>query len=993
MPNSRRSGPSSPNRRIPCPRPTSGPRSRTSCSISNADRQRPATPAAVGVVPIDADPIDRLAAAIVERHRSDLPDLSAVVVCLPDLLPAPRLDARLLAHARTAGHDGLLAPRTTTWRGWLSEALPTLDGRPVVDELERRLRLVEALLEHPGLYSAPYPWGLARALLELVSELTLEQVEPENDTGRFSGTLASAYRLPDGADGALEREALLVHTVWHAWRDQLASEGLLDEVSAYRLRLEHAPSLIGPGETVWFVAPPRLARAERRLLERLLPTGRAHLVVHGRPAPIADAAALVREPPSALTPFGRFVERILAAGDEDGDLIERARDLVREYPASPVRERLRIHRPATPEDEAQTIRRIVRDGLGDGEGVVAVVCEDRRLARRLRALLERDGIRLRDRVGWALSTTRSATAVERLLQTAESDFEHAPLLDLLKSGLVFDDIPDDAFDALVLELERDIVERENVPRGLDHYRRALRDRRRRLQAAGLGNGRGGSPLEDLLDRLESAFSPIRSFLDGRRNGPMEAVDYVRALRETMRRLGLETTLVLDPAGQRLSETLEDAETALASRRIPVDWSGFRSLLGQMLETATFLPDDSETVADDVPTVHLMTLQQAYLLRFSRLVVAGADASHLVGRLRGSPFFNDAVRRTIGLPTRRDRYEERLLLFRAALESAPRVDVVAPSDGALSPWLELLETGHRLAWDETLVADTTRQGAMPAPTGDPPTGRPHPDAPREFVPERWSASRLQRLVDCPYRFFAADCLGLAARDEVREALEKADYGERVHLVLERFHADGATITDREGAIDRLSAIARSVFDDDLARNIVHHGWLARFLAIAPAYVDWQIERQAGWHVERTELRTGREADAAAVHLHGRIDRIDRAVDGGGRALIDYKTGATPTTVEVMSGESVQLPFYALLVDPPPAEALYLRLEKDAVRVPFVLDGPDLESLRKATARRIGTLHRRLAEGAALPAWGDEAACRHCPMSGLCRRQCWEGMDRC
>jgi len=91
-----------------------------------------------------------------------------------------------------------------------------------------------------------------------------------------------------------------------------------------------------------------------------------------------------------------------------------------------------------------------------------VVSEDRRLARRLRALLERHRIPVRDRAGWALSTTAAASALERLLQCIEEDFPHQAFLDLLKSPFLGGEAS--THQACVRILERDVIQRENVAR-------------------------------------------------------------------------------------------------------------------------------------------------------------------------------------------------------------------------------------------------------------------------------------------------------------------------------------------------------------------------------------------------------------------------------------------------------------------------------------------------------------------------------------------------
>ena len=59
--------------------------------------------------------------------------------------------------------------------------------------------------------------------------------------------------------------------------------------------------------------------------------------------------------------------------------------------------------------------------LGRGERPVALIAQDRVLVRRVRALLERAGVRIADETGWKLSTTRAGASVMSLLQAARPD--------------------------------------------------------------------------------------------------------------------------------------------------------------------------------------------------------------------------------------------------------------------------------------------------------------------------------------------------------------------------------------------------------------------------------------------------------------------------------------------------------------------------------------------------------------------------------------------
>ncbi|HSH28304.1 MAG TPA: PD-(D/E)XK nuclease family protein, partial [Thiohalobacter sp.] len=318
----------------------------------------------------------------------------------------------------------------------------------------------------------------------------------------------------------------------------------------------------------------------------------------------------------------------------------------------------------------------------------------------------------------------------------------------------------------------------------------------------------------------------------------------------------------------------------------------------------------------------------------------------------------------------------------------------------------LQGFHRLAWDDDLEdtalaalldqAGSRVRPAAPSPLPAPP-GRPRPRLPADLRPRRVSASSHQRLVDCPYAWFAADGLGLKPPEAIREALQKQDYGERVHRCLEAFHgrvrglpgpfAEPLTEANREAAIALLNRISEAVFARDLEDNFQHRGWLKRWQERIPEYIDWQIRQARDWQVESVEQRIDR-ALGPELTLRGRLDRIDRGAEG--LAILDYKTGYTPDQAQVEAGEAVQLPFYRLLLEQPVARSSYLPLDDRGRKIQdrIALEAEDLDQLSRGVQARLETVTAKIDAGAGLPAWGDEATCRRCDLDGLCRKPSWQ-----
>jgi ATP-dependent helicase/nuclease subunit B len=457
----------------------------------------------------------------------------------------------------------------------------------------------------------------------------------------------------------------------------------------------------------------------------------------------------------------------------------------------------------------------------------------------------------------------------------------------------------------------------------------------------------------------------------------------------------------DPAGQRVLHEWRLLRDAARHSEVDMSWNEFRRWLGSALERHDFRP------AAGPGPVMLLTLQQARLGRFAGLVIGACDSRHLPAAAGTTPFFNDPVRGELGLPVWPLRYRTQLDRFRNLLESAPRVLLTWHREerGEIrreSPWLAQLETFQQLAWQTALHDDELEQlleqagtrvagnHPLPLPHAEPP---PRPSLPAANLPAELSVSAHGILIDCPYRFFAASGLRLKAREEVRRALEKAEYGTLVHRALEIFHrgasgypapfSEKISAGNRAAASERLAAISRQVFGRELEDNFETRAWLRRWLVLVPLYIDWQSRHQADWSFAdaecsgETELRPG-------VILSGRLDRIDSGVQGD--LIIDYKTGRFPKQAEIDSGEAVQLPSYVLLGKRMPARVEYVQLDRK-VCSGSALEGEALAELSRAVRTRLVTLLEQLADGAGLPAWGDDDTCTHCDMDGLCRKQAW------
>ncbi len=894
--------------------------------------------------PFPAADLPRVAARdIVALERGRLPNLAGLTVLLPNFHAAEAMGAALCEAAGTAT---LLLPQMTTLAAW-SE---TLAIEPEILPDSCRAALLYQALRARKWFADGDLWHISRELLGLFDDMARQGTRLPASQEEFAALLEQAYRARAGAP--LQFEARLVHELWYAMsRD---GDGRVDGVTAYHLRLARlAEEAAAP---LYAVGLSGLTPMERNFFSR-----------YGEKQPVRLLGCDGEAPAGAVSALLQAAWPPASPENEAPALRERAKNFSRDYPASPLSVRLTLFEAHSLEQEAQAVAENIRAWLHAGKASIAVIAQDRLVARRARALLERSQILVADETGWTFSTVSASAVVMRWLDAMASRFHHLDLLDLLKSPLIFADWDAAARKRAVYGLEQ-LVRRHSVVSGLHHYRHLAQ----REDAPGV---------LDLLARLERAQAAF-----GGRRRPLSA--WLSSLLDSLDVLGLHQGLQRDLAGEQLLRLLARLQRELGRDQGAFTLSEWRRWLDAQLEAATFR--DTGIVSPVVFT-HLGATR---LRRFDGVIVAGGDAAHFPGRGRESVFFNQSVRAQLGLPTAEQEARRMEQDFAALLASCGTLLVTWQGrkngePNLASPWIERLEVFHQLAYGKKLERLTCTAEAVPTTARMIASSR--PALPPELVPSSLSASGYNSLMACPYQFYARHALRLNELDEVRQGLEKKDYGEHIHAILHGFHRRYPVVAGVERAEleQALYDISREEFARALEADYLARAWALRWEARIPAYLDWQAAReQAGWRWHDGELMRTRELalDAGrSLTLKGRIDRVDaRSDDGvGAYAVLDYKTQSRSGLQKKLEapGEDVQLPVYVLLLEEPVVEAAFVPVDDDGVKE---VPQEDIYALGEAVMQRLGDLFNDLHNGAALPAHGGPQACTWCEMGGLCRK---------
>jgi RecB family exonuclease len=280
----------------------------------------------------------------------------------------------------------------------------------------------------------------------------------------------------------------------------------------------------------------------------------------------------------------------------------------------------------------------------------------------------------------------------------------------------------------------------------------------------------------------------------------------------------------------------------------------------------------------------------------------------------------------------------------------------------------------------------------------------------------SPTQLEDFGECPQKFLMKHVLGAVDIDHPERELQMhhRDKGTLDHGILERFYRGGDLSVERLHAIideefDRLEAqsppfnrtwreIERRATKRTLAQFVKADLAELETLGLEPKHFEYRFgtkyaARGGADHAEPFVV----DAHGIALHVEGRIDRIDADSSGGDTLrIVDYKSGKAARHKDlggkIDRGVRLQLALYAMAV------ASFFERGADSIQgaiKPLVLGGIKSEKfafcLDEKAPRLTETLDlfARSILGGRFPAFpaedddNDINACRYCPVAHSCR----------
>jgi len=877
-------------------------------------------------IPAGVPFVDALAKGVLDDAGPAPEALAAYTILLPT-----RRAVRSLREAFLRLSDGrpLLLPRLQTL-GDLDEDALTITGweelagpagmlaPPAISGTRRQLLLTRLVQRFEGGTVSPEQAArLAAELARLLDEVQTERLDFDRLTGL----------VPDEYAHHWQETLKFLQIVTQQWPAILAEEGAIDPAARRN-------QLLATQAEMWRSQPPAgpviaagstgSIPATADLLEVIAGLPHGQVILPGLDRDLDEAAHEALDPGHPQYGMMRLLDRLEVAVSDvavwpvtlegvshpararlindvllPADVTDRWRDL-----GAPPEEALiglsRVDCPG-PEEEARVIALMMRGVLENRGRTAALVTPDRQLARRVASELKRWGITIDDSAGEPLARTPPGAFLRLVADAVAERFAPIPVLALLKHPLAAGGETSAIFRAKVRDLEIAALRGPRPAPGLRGLRRIL--------------GKDDEHLKPWLDRLAAMADEMAALFDGPPVSPAKLLAAHVALAEALaadRDDDGPRRLWSGEAGEAAAEFVSDLAAAfdvLGDIR-PADYP---ALVEALMEGRVVRPRFGIH-----PRLAIWGLLEARLQHADLMILGGLNEGTWPPEAAADPWMSRPMRRDFGLPAPERRigltahdFVQAFVAPEVVMTRSTRVD---GTPTVPSRWLVRLDTFltgfndrlPRLDQDPWLYWQSLLDQAEPVRAE-----RPAPRPPVAARPRRLSVTQVETWMRDPYAVYARHVLGLKALDPIDAAPDAAEYGTLIHRALNDFTSafpDGLP----DDALDQLLSLGQRRFEYALAHPGVWAFWWPRFERIAAWFIEEERVRRAEVSAIASEAKGKLTVDGPAgpFELIAVADRIDRLTAGGLR-IIDYKTGAVPSKLEVAAGYAPQLPLEAAI----------------------------------------------------------------------------------
>ena len=872
----------------------------------------------------------------------------------------------------------IFLPRVLGLAQWLKET-PGLRAEGIQKtDLERWYEVYRALSDRPQLSSLlmdssdASKWSLAKKIIEvcdLLSDATLGVFDEVLESA-LSDAIAEVYQ--GASKQIVEVEARIVLAFWENLSS--AQDPIVRQRRAMGLRiaeLKNANADVQHTNThfpIIFIQTAQASPGFEKALEQVWQAHASITAIHHCSLNYSNVA---------LWP------ECLSEVDDSKPVIQKNRDHFFESGKHLSQSDRRILKAQDFEDAAWQGAGAIEKLLQDGHQHIALIAQDRLVARRMRALLARfgDGLSVHDETGWKLSTTRAAASVMSWMDVVRHPAgpSSVELMDFLKNPYIdwstFGITHDQASDCLTF-LEQRLIEAD-------------------VRGTWSGFILALDSDNDETNTLVSIIRKLKNQSNRWQAASNSCLAWLDLLEQDLIDLGMSAGLAQDIAGQQLLASLSPMRLLRHHPMKQVEWL---SLLSSMLEDASYIESNPRQSA----SVTILPLSATRLRRFDAWVMVGCDDTQLPS-LSDSPMFLSAqLKKLLGCKTQEAEFIQQAMDLSQLMTSHQHWRMIWQSVGTTgeprqpSPWLQRLYVRHPELLKDKLEVPTTSYEAMPI-------SQPKPSLPEDFVKQTSiSPSAYRALRECPYRYYVTRLLGLKERSGLEAEVDLSLVGKTLHAALYDFYhglktqaLENDNIYERTKLLkQRLYAISHKHFKPLLE---VDGRWLAAWIeweTLIPSWIDWHIQReQSGWvfHDGEKQVSFDLQTRFGDIRVSGFVDRLDIHTQEGVE-VIDYKFSSKNSITKKKNNlqDDPQLVIYAKAVNEhdmvnrqPTTTASWISVKEDDSRV----EVDDLQSeMKELPAQMIADIES-LWGGSPMAASAPDSICQYCQARGICRKGMW------
>ncbi|MCX6060776.1 MAG: PD-(D/E)XK nuclease family protein [Campylobacterales bacterium] len=369
-------------------------------------------------------------------------------------------------------------------------------------------------------------------------------------------------------------------------------------------------------------------------------------------------------------------------------------------------------------------------------------------------------------------------------------------------------------------------------------------------------------------------------------------------------------------------------------------------------------------------ITVMGLLETRGVAFDGVIVVDFNEGFVPHRSQKDLFLNTKTRRIADLPTTLERESLQKHYYWMLFQRAQQVVISCVQNSETIPSRFLLQLGIQMQEAEV------DYGSLLFPTVEFQERRvEYCESDYDFCIHPLSASGLKSFLTCKRQFYTKYILKIKEHEQPQDLSRERDIGNRLHAAMEKIYM---TCDHYDSPSEIKKAIIKALCDHETSDGMERYVEALWIEKLNPFYLN-EIERFShGVRIAYHEKEA--EKVIEGIRLNGRIDRLDRTLDG--LEVLDYKTGNfADTTSKVKEGDvDYQLAIYGVLAQEfgNISRCGYYDLKTGKVVYEQFLE------------EKIEKLHEILRSLALQKTWvwemtEDLKDCRYCPYTLLCKRE--------